>query len=129
MKAAFYHATFNVTDPGFHKALLAYLHWKIVAEYPDGFGATDGTASLWFFTVSQAHNTRPFHRKAIGINHLAFRVSSKHAVDEFYTEYLLANHIPVLYGGPAEHPEYEPGYYAVYFEDPDRMKLEVVYKP
>jgi len=32
-------------------------------------------------------------------------------------------------GGPADHPEYEPGYYAVYFEDPDRIKIEVMYLP
>jgi len=34
---------------------------------------------------------------------------------------------PVLYGGPKEWQNYDPGYYAVYFEDPDRIKLELVY--
>jgi hypothetical protein len=29
----------------------------------------------------------------------------------------------------AEWKDYDPGYYAVYFEDPDRMKLELVYVP
>jgi hypothetical protein len=33
----------------------------------------------------------------------------------------------VLYGGPKEYPEYRKGYYAVYFEDPDRIKLEFVH--
>ena len=99
------------------------------AEYPYGFGASDGTVSLWVFKVQQKYNTHPFHRKALGINHFAFRVTDRNDVDDFYKNYLLANGIKVLYGGPAEHPEYEPGYYAVYFEDPDRIKLEVVYKP
>lgn len=129
MKAAFYHASINVSDVKFYKELLAHLGFKTVAEYQYGFGASDGTASLWVFKVHPKYNTHAFHRKALGINHFAFRVSTKAAVDAFYNEYLLAKNIPVLYGGPAEHPEYEPGYYAVYFEDPDRLKLEVVYKP
>ncbi|TMI54977.1 bleomycin resistance protein, partial [Candidatus Bathyarchaeota archaeon] len=29
--------------------------------------------------------------------------------------------------GPKEYPEYRKGYYAVYFEDPDRIKLEFVH--
>ena len=32
-----------------------------------------------------------------------------------------------LYGTPREFPEYRPGYYAVFFEDPDRLKLEIVH--
>ncbi len=63
------------------------------------------------------------------MNHIAFQVGSKEAVDVFYKDYLVANNIPVLYGGPAHHPEYIPGYYAVYFEDPDRIKLEVAFIP
>jgi len=30
---------------------------------------------------------------------------------------------------PAEYPEYGPQYYAVFFADPDGMKLEVVHFP
>lgn len=129
MKAAFYHASINVSDVDFYKKLLAHLGFKTAAEYQHGFGASDGIVSLWVFKVHPDYNTRGFHRKALGINHFAFRVGSKAAVDAFYQNYLITNNIPVLYGGPAEHPEYEAGYYAVYFEDPDRLKLEVVYKP
>jgi len=35
----------------------------------------------------------------------------------------------VLYGGPKEYPEYSEGYYALYFEDPDRIKLDAVHIP
>jgi len=129
MNATFYHTSINVSDIEFYKRLLDRLGFKIVAEYEHGFGASDGTVSVWVFHVHPDYRQHPFHRKALGLNHLAFRVGSKDAVDTFYNEYLLANKIPILYGGPAEYPEYEPGYYAVYFEDPDRLKLEVVYKP
>ena len=37
--------------------------------------------------------------------------------------------IAPLYDSPREYPEYRPGYYAVFFEDPDRLKLEVTYVP
>jgi len=30
---------------------------------------------------------------------------------------------------PAEYPEYAPGYYAVFFADPDGLKLEFVHTP
>jgi hypothetical protein len=33
----------------------------------------------------------------------------------------------VLYGGAKEY-DYAPGYYAVYFEDPDRIKVEVAFE-
>jgi hypothetical protein len=44
-------------------------------------------------------------------------------------EYLDARRLPTLYGPPREYPEYRPGYYAVFFEDPDRLELEVAYVP
>jgi catechol 2,3-dioxygenase-like lactoylglutathione lyase family enzyme len=70
-----------------------------------------------------------YHRKHIGLNHIAFRAPTRATVDEFYRDYLLPEKIPVLYGGAKEWPDYDPGYYAVYFEDPDRLKLELVYIP
>ena len=30
---------------------------------------------------------------------------------------------------PADYPKYGPGYYAVFFADPDGLKLEYVFKP
>jgi catechol 2,3-dioxygenase-like lactoylglutathione lyase family enzyme len=70
-----------------------------------------------------------YHRKSVGLNHIAFRAPSRGAVDELWNKFLLPNNIPVLYGGAKEWPDYDPGYYAVYFEDPDRIKLELVYVP
>ncbi len=73
--------------------------------------------------------TDGYHRKRVGLNHIAFRAPSRAAVDELYDNYLVPNKIPVLYGGAKEWKDYDPGYYAVFFEDPDRMKLELVYVP
>lgn len=41
----------------------------------------------------------------------------------------MAHGISTLYGAPREYPEYRHGYYGVFFEDPDRLKLEVAYVP
>lgn len=109
--------------------MLTYLGFKSVADYKYGFGMTDGTVSVWVFKAQPKYQKAPFYRKAIGLNHIAFGVKRREEVDTFYRDYLLPRKIPVLYGGPAEHPEYEPGYYAVYFEDPDRIKIEVMYLP
>jgi catechol 2,3-dioxygenase-like lactoylglutathione lyase family enzyme len=70
-----------------------------------------------------------YHRKRVGLNHIAFRAPSRAAVDELYRDYLLPKKIPILYGGAKEWKDYDPGYYAVFFEDPDRMKLKLVYVP
>jgi hypothetical protein len=37
--------------------------------------------------------------------------------------------LPPLYDSPREYPEYHAGYYAVFLEDPDRLKVEVAYVP
>jgi catechol 2,3-dioxygenase-like lactoylglutathione lyase family enzyme len=100
-----------------------------MAEQDDMFGASNGTTDLWIVQTDARYATRGFHRKAAGVNHVAFRAASRAAVDRFVQEFLDARGIPALYGGPREYPEYRPGYYAVFFEDPDRLKLELAYVP
>ena len=50
-------------------------------------------------------------------------------MDRFRDEFLAPRGLGTLYGTPREFPEYAPGYYAVFFEDADRLKLEVVHVP
>ncbi|GGI12941.1 VOC family protein [Gottfriedia solisilvae] len=65
-----------------------------------------------------------YHRCRVGLNHLAFHSSSRLHVDEM-TNKLKAKGIDILY--PDKHP-FAGGdeYYAVFFEDPDRIKVELV---
>jgi hypothetical protein len=63
------------------------------------------------------------------VNRLAFGVRERADVDRFVTEFVRPRGIATLYESPREYPEYRAGYYAVFFEDPDRLKLEVVYVP
>ena len=71
--------------------------------------------------------TNKYHRKNVGVNHLAFGVSKKEDVDKFYQEFLIPHGIKPLYNTPKRFPEYTEQYYAIFFEDPDRIKLEVVF--
>lgn len=66
----------------------------------------------------------PYHRGRVGLNHLAFHASSRQHVDEV-TRKLKDRGISVLYAD--KHP-FAGGedHYAVFFEDPDRMKVELV---
>ncbi|HVN91864.1 MAG TPA: VOC family protein [Candidatus Binataceae bacterium] len=69
---------------------------------------------------------KPHDRDAPGLNHLAFNAESRAEVDRMH-ELLLRIGARVL-DPPAEYP-YFPGYYAVYFCDPDGIKMEFVHWP
>jgi len=66
-------------------------------------------------------------RYSPGLHHLAFNAESRAVVDEFH-EFLVARGVEIL-DPPAEYPQYGPGYYAVFFADPDGLKLEVAHTP
>ncbi len=74
---------------------------------------------------SDAHAT-PYDRYGVGIHHLAFVAESREQVDERAT--WLRERGVEIESGPEEY-DYSPGYYAVFFYDPDGLKLEVVHKP
>ena len=88
----------------------------------------DGTFYITLVQIEERFAARGFHRKGIGLNHLAFPAPSVNAVDDFHA-WLMARGVPVLYGSPLDmgHPD-QPNY-AVFFEDPDRLKLEYVHRP
>ena len=50
-------------------------------------------------------------------------------MDRFVAEFMRPRGIAALYDSPREYPEYRPGYYAVFLEDPDRLKIEVAHVP
>lgn len=66
----------------------------------------------------------PYHRCRVGLNHIAFHAESRKQVDELTTK-LKNMGVPILYMD--QHPfAGGPDHYAVSFEDPDRIKVEVV---
>ena len=74
---------------------------------------------------SDAHPL-PYDRYSVGIHHLAFAAESRAVVDE--RARWLDDQGATIESGPAEY-SYTPGYYAVFFYDPDGLKLEIVHRP
>ena len=72
----------------------------------------------------QEHVASGYHRKRIGLNHLAFKCKSRAQVD-LVAKRIKGNGHSLLYED--RHP-FAGGnrYYTVFFEDPDRIKLEVI---
>ena len=128
MKAVVGHIGINLSNDGesfdFWKGLLTFLEFDII---PDGnhFDATDGRTYLCVQVTNPGHETPAYHRKRTGLNHLALRVKTSEKVDEFVASFLQPRGIEPLYGGALQPTGYPDAYYAVYFEDPDRLKIEV----
>jgi glyoxylase I family protein len=68
----------------------------------------------------------PFDRYAVGLHHICFDVASRALVDERASWLRKAG--ATIESGPREY-DYTPGYYAVFFRDPDGIKLEVLHRP
>lgn len=119
----------------FYRGLLAPLGWTELTEYEGECGQP--TFSLWGpggaavpslqlrEKQSDAHSV-PYDRFAVGIHHLAFDAPSRAAVDERAA--WLREVGASIESGPVEY-DYTPRYYAVFFYDPDGIKLEIVHKP
>jgi catechol 2,3-dioxygenase-like lactoylglutathione lyase family enzyme len=74
---------------------------------------------------SDAHGV-PYDRYAVGIHHLCFSAPSREVVDERYA-WMVATGVEIE--SPPREYDYTPGYYAVFFRDPDGIKLELLHRP
>ncbi len=100
--------------------LLGYTKFQ---SWESGISFKLGDTYLVFVQTEDEHLDPPYHRKRTGLNHLAFHARSRAHVDEI-TAALKALGISILY--PEKHPVAGGTNYAVFFEDPDRIKVELV---
>ena len=112
----------------FYRDLLGPLGWHGVSETQGERGET-----IWYLWgagtsigLREAQTEGPHDRYRIGLHHLALEATSSSAVNE-RTEWLRTQGIEIE-SGPEEY-WYQPGYYAVFFYDPDGVKLEIVHVP
>ena len=76
------------------------------------------------YALRPAEEGTPDHDPyAPGLHHLCFRVVDEAAVDRAARELSTAS---VGITEPRHYPEYGPDYYAIFFEDPDGLRLEVM---
>jgi catechol 2,3-dioxygenase-like lactoylglutathione lyase family enzyme len=104
--------------------LTEIFEYKEVSRWAEGISFKFGLTYLVFVQTEPEYLPNNYHRKNTGLNHLAFHCESAEFVNNL-TDLLIQKNIPILY--PDMHPYAGgKGYYAVFFEDPDRMKVEVV---
>jgi catechol 2,3-dioxygenase-like lactoylglutathione lyase family enzyme len=127
-----HHLDLNVTGLSrarpFYSALLGRLGYE-PGDDGDGW-CTFVHAEGWYLTLVQTEDRfveHGFHRKAAGVNHLAFAAPDRGAVDDLHA-WLVGRGAHVLYGGPMDMGDAREENYAVFFEDPDRLKLEYVHR-
>lgn len=82
-----------------------------------------GTGTPFSIGLRQRQEDAPHERYALGLHHLAVTAPSRTAVDERAA--WLREHGARIESEPRDYP-YSDGYYAVFFYDPDGIKLEIV---
>lgn len=122
-----HHVEINVSDlkrsREFWGWFLTGLGYAVYQEWEQGFSFKQGGTYIVFVQTEDRFMDMPYHRKAAGLNHLAFHADSPAHVDEM-TALLRQKGIRVLYAD--KHPYAGgPNHYAVFFEDPDRIKVEL----
>ena len=114
----------------FYRELLAPLGFHRIGEVQGERGETiwylSGAASALGLREAQTPSQGPYDRYRVGLHHLAFEAHSRGAVNE-RADWLRAQDAEIE-SGPEEFA-YLPGYYAVFFYDPDGIKLEIVHIP
>lgn len=117
----------------FYRALLAPLGYSAVREI-----AGERGESIWYLSIpgryegslgireAQSAQPGPHDRYAIGVHHVCFNAASREVVDERWA-WLRAQDAQIE-SEPREY-DYTPGYYALFFYDPDGIKLELLHRP
>lgn len=98
--------------------------YEVFQEWKSGISFKLGITYIVFVQTEDKYLDHSYNRKNTGLNHLAFHCQTRAFVDELSAE-LKSKNIRILYAD--KHP-FAGGedYYAVFFEDPDRIKVEVV---
>jgi glyoxylase I family protein len=114
----------------FYRELLGPLGWHRVGEVEGERGETifylSGPATAIGLREGLSEADSPYDRYRVGLHHIAFEAATRGAVDE-RADWLREQGAEIE-SGPEEYA-YIPGYYAVFFYDPDGLKLEIVHVP
>lgn len=103
----------------FYDRLLGFLRFEVIESFSDTVGWRNGRTAFWIAPVEDPAKARRPREGDIGLHHYAFELRDRSDVDALEA-FLKANEIDIV--DPAA--EYYEDYYAVYFLDPDGIKLE-----
>jgi catechol 2,3-dioxygenase-like lactoylglutathione lyase family enzyme len=114
----------------FYTELLGPLGYHRVGEVEGERGETiwyiSGPGTSIGLREAQSETEEPYDRYRVGLHHLAFEAESRAQVDD-RADWVREQGLEVE-TEPQEYT-YLPGYYAVFFYDPDGLKLEIVHVP
>lgn len=122
-----HHIELNVSDlknsRSFYDKVFPLLGYSLYQEWTEGFSYRHDKTYIVFVQTEARFLEGGYHRKAAGLNHIAFHASSTLEVDEI-TEKMRQSGVNILYQD--RHPYAGGnGTYAVFMEDPDRLKIEI----
>lgn len=135
MRGAVHHVDLTVKDPtasrAFYEAVLGFMGYVLKDDHSRGFDmdlrTEDGFCSIGIMRAQGPNAARAHDRYSPGLHHIAWTARSREDVDALYGVLLKIG--ATVLDPPAEYPRYGAGYYAVFFADPDGLKLEYVFKP
>ena len=135
MRGLVHHVDLSVADPWASKplydAVLGFLGYKLASEHPRGLDydlqRVGAFTSLGIMKAEGENAARAHDRYSPGLHHIAWTAESRADVDALHD--LLMSIDATVLDPPADYPRYGEGYYAVFFADPDGLKLEFVHKP
>jgi catechol 2,3-dioxygenase-like lactoylglutathione lyase family enzyme len=117
------HLVIRVSDysksKDFYGRLFTFLGFEVSDEYDDAIGWTNGKTRFWIGPADAEGRKRKYRIGDVGFHHYAFQLRSRKDVDAL--ESFLREHGATIVDPAAE---YYDDYYAVFFLDPDGLKLE-----
>jgi glyoxylase I family protein len=128
---AFHHMIVCVTDLERSRAAYAWLMPEVGFPKRVDYGPSTGwladVARFWIRPQDPRYaNDPPFSKDRVGLCEICFSAPDRAAVDALARA--LPEHGFRILDAPAEYP-YATGYYAVFFADPDGIKLEYAHVP
>ncbi len=132
MRGPVNHVDLTVKDTAlsrpFYEAVLGFMGYRLTVM-GDGYCDFDlqgqRFCSIGLRNEKGSNAGRTHDRYTAGLHHLAFEAESHEDVDALHV--LLVKIGASVLDAPAAYPQYGNGYYAVFFADPDGLKLEYVF--
>jgi len=103
----------------FYAPLMEFLGFGVEAEYVGMMGWANGKTLFWISAADAEGRKHKYRKGDIGFHHYAFRLRSRKDVDALQA--FLEEQGATIVDPAGEHYD---DYYAVFFLDPDGMKLE-----
>ena len=117
------HLVIRVSDyrkvQGILRQAVRFLGFEVSDEYEDAIGWTNGKTRFWIGPADARGRKHKYRIGDVGFHHYAFQLRSRKDVDELQA---FLQELGATIVDPAG--EYYDDYYAVFFLDPDGMKLE-----